>query len=41
MEGCFTFQWGGGLFSDGGLHFKWGVRPIGGINVDGGVHKKA
>ena len=41
MEGCFTFQWGGGsCFSDGGLHFKWGVRPIGGINVDGGVQKK-
>ena len=37
MEGCFMFQWRGGVcFSDGGgLIFKWGV-PMGGISFGGG-----
>ena len=37
MEGCLTFQWGGGgVFQMGGFIFKWGVRPMGGIGFDGG-----
>ena len=37
MEGCFTFQWGGG-----GFIFKWGggVDPMEGIGFDWGVLKK-
>ena len=40
MEGCFTFQWGGGCFSDVGLHFYVGIHPMGGNAFDGGVSKK-
>ena len=36
MEGCFTFQWGGG----GSFIFKWGVCPMGGIGFDGEGFKK-
>ena len=40
MEGCFTFQWGEGCFSDGGITFKLGVLPMGrGIDFDGRVEK--
>ena len=46
MEGCFTFQPGGGggqgegvVFQwRGGFIFKWGVTPWEGIGFDGGVH---
>ena len=44
MEGCFTFQWGGGgvFFRWGaGDIFKWGVRTMGGIGFDGGFLKKS
>ena len=36
MEGCFSFQWGLGLF------FRWGWCPMGGVGFDGGgeVRKK-
>ena len=44
MEGCFTFQWGGGgglFFRWGGFIFKSGVYPMGrDIRFDGGVSKK-
>ena len=41
MEGCFTFQWEGGCFSDGGPSFLNGGCPIAGISFDGvGVSKK-
>ena len=41
MEGFFTFQWGGSCFSDrGASFFKWGVRPMGGSVLMGGVFKK-
>ena len=37
MEGWFTFQWGGGCFSDGGgASFLSGRLPHGGIGFDGG-----
>ena len=42
MEGCFTFQWGGGgVFQMGGFIFKWGGdAPHGGASVlMGGVEK--
>ena len=43
MEGCFTFQWGGGVFFRWGAGdiFKWGVRTMGGIGFDGGFLKKS
>ena len=42
MEGCFTFQWGGGCFSDGGASFlSGGCTPWGGTsNLMGGGSKK-
>ena len=42
MEGCFMFQWGGGvLFQMRGTSFLsgWGV-PMGGIGFGGGVFEK-
>ena len=41
MEGCLTFQLGGGCFSDGGASFlsAGGALP-GGIGFDGGGVKK-
>ena len=43
MEGCFTFQWGGGGFFRWGAGdiFKWGVRTMGGSGFDGGFLKKS
>ena len=42
MEGCFTFQWGGGVvFQIGGLHFlSGGCAPWGALVLMGGVFKK-
>ena len=42
MEGCFTFQWGGGLFFRwGDFIFKRGGCPMWGIGFDGrGFQKK-
>ena len=41
MEGCFMFQWGGGVVFQmgGGFILKWGVRPMPmgrDIDFDGG-----
>ena len=42
MEGCFTFQWGGGglFFRWGGFIFKWGGASWGESVLMGGVFKK-
>ena len=41
MEGCFMFQWGGGVFQMGGASFlSGGCAPWGSSVLMGGVSKK-